>query len=84
MSFSGPWKNHLLPGTDVVVTVRSSTKAYIGVCYTPDLIKGPLHLPDFTIMFIARAKRITEVVQPAFLKPVYVPNPVVALNLNLL
>lgn len=34
---------HLLPGTDVVFTVRSSIKALIGGCWTLDLVRGPLH-----------------------------------------
>ncbi len=30
-------------GTAVVVTVRSSMKALMGGCLTPDLLRGPLH-----------------------------------------
>lgn len=65
MSFSSPWNIHLLPETDVVVTVGSSMKALIGGCRTPDLIKGPLHSTsaDLKIMFMVRAKRMTEMVQ---------------------
>lgn len=38
ISFSGPCRNHLLPGTDVVVIV-----ALIGGCRTPDFVKAPQH-----------------------------------------
>jgi len=40
--------------------------ALIWVCHTPDFVKGPLHstLVDFTTMFLAIAKRTTNIVQP--------------------
>ena len=41
ISFSSPFRIHLAPGTDSVVTVRSSMKARIGGWWIPDL--GPLH-----------------------------------------
>lgn len=38
MSFSNPWRIHLAPDTDVVVSVRSSMKALIDGCLTLDLL----------------------------------------------
>ena len=40
MSFSRPWRIHLVPGTEDVVMVRSSIKALIGGCLVPDLSLG--------------------------------------------
>lgn len=64
MSFSKPISSHLQPGTDVVVTVRSSINAWVGVWQTPDLDKGPLHSAsaDLVSRFIAWAKRLTDTV----------------------
>lgn len=64
ISSSRPFRIHLLPRTDAVVTVRSFMKALIGGCWIPDFEKGPLHCTsaDFTSMFMASAKRITEMV----------------------
>jgi len=42
MRLSNPWRIHLAPGT-TVVTVRSSMKALMGGCLTPDLLRGPQH-----------------------------------------
>jgi len=69
ISSSRPFKIHLLPGTDVIVTVRSSIKALMDGCLTLDLVSGPLHSTSaaFTSMFMAREKRITEMV------PVMIP-----------
>lgn len=43
ISFSRPWRIHLLHRTDVVVIFRSSMNALIWGCHTPDFVKGPLH-----------------------------------------
>ncbi len=53
---------HLQPGTDVVVTVRSSINTLIGGCRTPDRVSGPLYSTsaDLTSIFIAKANKITE------------------------
>ena len=69
MMLSNPWRIHLAPGTAVVVTVRSSMKALMGGCLTPDLLRGPLHSGSaaLTSMFIASAKRVTEMVQPVIM-----------------
>ncbi|XP_029985493.1 glutamyl aminopeptidase [Sphaeramia orbicularis] len=69
MSRSSPWRSHLQPGTEVAITVRSSINALMGGCRVPDLDKGPLHSTsaDFTIMFIAREKSGTEIVQPVII-----------------
>ena len=66
MSFSRLWSIHLPPGTDVVVTVRSSMNALMGGCRMPDLDRGPLYSVSaaLTTMFMARAKRLTEMVHP--------------------
>lgn len=58
-----------MPGTVVTVMVRSSMKALIGGCRAPDLVNGPLHSTsaDFTTMFMARKKRVTEMVQPVMI-----------------
>lgn len=55
-----------MSGTDVVVTVRSSIKALIGRWHTPDFVKGRLDSTsaDLTIMFMARANSVTEMIQP--------------------
>lgn len=62
MSRSSPWRSHLHPGTDVVITVKLSIKALMGACRVPDL---DLHSPlaDLTIMFMASEKSGTEMVQ---------------------
>ncbi len=64
VSLSKPWRIHLHPGTDNVFTVRSSKKALMGGCLTPDLVSGPLHSgsADLTSMFMAKEKRLTEIV----------------------
>ncbi len=64
-----PWSSHLHPGTEAAVTVRSSIKALMGGCRVPDLDMGPLHFTsaDLTIMFMARAKSGTEIVQPVMM-----------------
>lgn len=69
MSFSNPWRTHLPPATDDVVTVRSSIKALMGYCMSPDLDRGPLHSFSAVVatMFIARVKRITEIVHPVII-----------------
>lgn len=69
ISFSRPCRIHLHPGTDVVVTLKSSIKARIGGCRTQDLDKGPRHSVSaaFTNIFMARANRITEIVQPVMI-----------------
>lgn len=69
MTFSRPFSSHLQPGTDVVDTVRSSINARIGGWWTPDLDRGPLHSgsADLASMFIARAKMITDAVQPVII-----------------
>lgn len=89
MSFSRPWRIHPLPGTDVVVTVRSSLKALIGGSCIPVFIKGRLHSTsaDLTIIFMARAKKMTELVQPVIMPfsslcQSDVPDPAVILRLN--
>lgn len=76
---------------DVVVTVKSSMKALIGGWRTPVFVKGPLHSTsaDLTIMFMARAKRMTEMVQPVIMSfsslcQADVPDPNVTLSLKLL
>ncbi len=43
MRRSRPWRIHLQPGTDVVLTVRSSINDLIGGCCTSDLESRPLH-----------------------------------------
>lgn len=62
--FSRPFKIHLLPRTDVVVTVSSYMKAWTGGSCTPYFISGPQHstFADLTTMFMARVKRMTEMV----------------------
>lgn len=69
ISFSRPCRIHQHPGTDVVVTVKSSMKARIGGCRIPDLDKGPLQSVSaaLTSMFMARANRMTEIVQPVMI-----------------
>lgn len=69
MRFSRPWSIHLAPGADVVVTVRSSIKALMGGCRVPDLDRGPLHSVSaaLTTMFMATAKRLTEIVHPVIM-----------------
>jgi len=59
MSLSNPWRIHLAPGTAVVLAVRSSMKALMGGCFTPDLLRGPRHSvsADLTSIFIANVKR---------------------------
>lgn len=72
MSFTRPLRIHLEPGIDVVVTIRSSIMALMWGCQIPDLNRGPLHSVSaaFTKIFMARAKRLTEIVQPdLFFKP---------------
>lgn len=64
MSLLTPWRSH--PGTDVVVTLRSSMNALIRGCQEPDLENGLLHSTstDFTSKFMANANRDTEIVPP--------------------
>ena len=58
ISFSSPCRIHLLPGIDSVVGGG-------GWCI-PDFVRGPRNsgTVDFAIMFIAKAKRITVMIQP--------------------
>lgn len=67
--FLTPVRIHQPPGTNSVVTLRSSMKVQIGGWWIPDLDLEPLHSGsvDFTIMFIARANRITSMVQSAMI-----------------
>lgn len=69
MSRSSPWRSHLHPGTDIVITVKSSIKALIGGCWVPDLDLSPLHSTsaDLTIMFMAGEKRVTKTIQPVII-----------------
>ena len=69
ISFSRLRRIHLLPMTDVVVTVRSSMYALIGGWRTPVFIIGPRHSisADFTIIFMARVKRVADSVQPVMI-----------------
>ena len=62
ISFSRLCRIHLLPITDVVVTVRSSIYALIGVWHTPVFIMGPRNSisAGFTIIFMARVKSVAE------------------------
>lgn len=64
-----PCKIHLLPGTDGVVTVRSSLKARIGGNCTPDFVSGSRHSTsaDLTSIIMDRTKRITDIVQPVII-----------------
>lgn len=87
MSFSRPWGIHLLLGMDVVVTIRSSMKAHIGGCRTPNLVMGPLHSTSDD-MFMTRANRMAEMVHPATMPFLgqwqsEVPDPAVTLSLKL-
>lgn len=43
MTHSSPWRSHLHPGMDVVVTIMSSMNALKGGWQVPDLDIGPLH-----------------------------------------
>ena len=49
--------------------VRCSMKALMGGCRTPDLVRGPLHSTsaEFNSIFMASAKRITEIVHPVMI-----------------
>ena len=60
---SRPWRIRLQPGTDVIVTVRSSINALIGGCRISELVSWPLHSTsaDFTNISIAKANNITEI-----------------------
>lgn len=68
ISHSSPWRSRLHPGTDVVITVKSSKKAIMGGCYVPDLDFGRLHSnsADFTSMFIHRESD-TKIIQPVII-----------------
>lgn len=67
-SFYRSWKIYLQVSTDVVVMVRSSMKALIGGCQTPDLDRGLL--PSFsaalTTTFMTRATEMIKPVKIAF------------------
>ena len=69
ISFSRLRRIHQIPITDVVVTVRSSIFALIGGWCTFVFIIGPGHAnsADFTIIFMARVKRVTESVEPVMI-----------------
>ena len=69
ISFSRLRRIYLLPITDVVVTVRSSIYALIEGWHTPVFIIGPQHLisANYTIIFMARVKRVAESVQPVMI-----------------
>ena len=62
ISFSGLCRIHLLPITDVVITVKSSMYALIGGWCTPVFIIGPRHSisADVTILFMASVKRVAD------------------------
>ena len=62
ISFSRLRRVHLLPITDIVVTVRSSMNAVIGGWRTPVFIIGPRHSMSavFTIIFMTRVKKYTS------------------------
>lgn len=64
-----PCKIHLLPGTDGVVTVRSSIKARNEGNCTPDFVSGSRHSTsaDLTSIIMDRTKRITDIVQPVII-----------------
>lgn len=64
ISRSRPWRSHRHPGTDVVVTVRSSMNALIRGCRVPDRDTGHTTSADLTSIFIARVNRDTDIVQP--------------------
>ena len=66
ISFSRLRRIHLLPMTDVVVTVRSSMYVLIGGWRTPVFIIGPWHSISADL-FIARVKRVTDSVQPVMI-----------------
>lgn len=44
-------------------------KALMGGCLTPNLVSGPLYSTsvDLTSMFMAREKKVTEIVQPVII-----------------
>lgn len=52
-----------------MVMVRLSMKALIGGNRNPDLVSGRLHSPSavVTTIFVASAKRMTEMVQPVMI-----------------
>lgn len=49
--------------------MRSSLKALIGGCLESDFVFGPLHSTSAVLatIFMARAKRVTEMVQPVII-----------------
>lgn len=57
------------PVNELLVIMRSFIKALMGVCRKSDLDRGPLHYLSaaLTTIFIARAKRISEVVHPVII-----------------
>lgn len=65
MSFSRPWSIHLLPAK----SLWQSMNTLVGGCCTPDLVTGPLHSTsaDLTTIFVARVKRMIEIVQPVMM-----------------
>lgn len=69
MSFSRPWRIHLVPGTEDVMMVRLSIKALVGGCLEPDFVFGPWHSTsaDLATIFTARAKMVVEMVQPVII-----------------
>lgn len=60
ISYSRLGRTHLPPGTDDVVTVKSSIKALMRGCWMPDLGRGHLHSfsAALTFMLMARVRRI--------------------------
>ena len=69
ISFSRLRRIYLFPITDVVVIVRSSMYALIGSWRSPVFIIGPRYSTsaDFTIIIMARVKRVADSVQPVMI-----------------
>ena len=68
-SFSSPFRIHRQPGTDSVMTVRSSINALMGGCRCPEFERGPLDSgsADLVSMFMARENSVTEIVHPVMI-----------------
>ncbi|KAJ3614714.1 hypothetical protein NHX12_018285 [Muraenolepis orangiensis] len=68
-SSSSPFRIHPQPGTDSVMTVRSSMNALMGGCRCPEFVRGPLHSgsADLVSMFMARENNVTEIVHPVMI-----------------
>ncbi|XP_061880329.1 zinc finger protein 569-like [Entelurus aequoreus] len=62
-NFSSPFRIQQQPGTDSVVTVRSSMNALMGGCLCPEFVRGPLHSgsADLVSMFMASENSVTEI-----------------------